>query len=315
MRTVTQKHLAKRLGLSQSTVSLALRGSGEIARETRERVMEAAAAEGYRGDVAVSALAHRRWSAQRGVAIGYIEQTKPIPDLHLPGVRARCTQLGVTLIQLPRPREGGGVARILDQRRLAGLLIAQGFLGDADLALETCRTRVVHCGIYADPGPGDVVAAELVSAATEAWQRVVARGYQRVAVVVVDQPGIVSEHMITGGLLAFAHITRDPRLLPCVLPAYDKRMAASRVRELGADAVIAYSDDLVSLLDPPLPLASLIVPTEQIGRVAGMVLPYDAIGASAVDLLCGALRSPPGFPCGRRLHLIGMTWHDGASLR
>ncbi len=315
MSTVTQKHLAEQLGLSQSTISLALRGSGEIAVQTRTRVLEAASAVGYRGDAAVSALARRRWSAPRGVSIGYIEQSEPIPDLHLPGVRARCAELGVTLVQLPRPLQPGGLSRILQERRLAGLLIAQAFIGDASLALETCSTRLVHCGIYADPGPGDVVASELVFAAAEAWRRVVAKGYRRVAVVVVDQPGVISEQMITGGLLAFAHAMGDPRLVPCVLPAFDRTLAAARIREIGADAVVAYSEDLLTQLDPQLPFASLVVASGQIGRIAGMVIPYDAIGASAVDLLCGALRHPPGVPSGRRWHLLGMTWHDGSSLK
>ena len=52
--------VAARVGVSSATVSLVLRGVAGPSAETRDRVLEAAAALGYRPDRTASLLARRR---------------------------------------------------------------------------------------------------------------------------------------------------------------------------------------------------------------------------------------------------------------
>ncbi len=56
----TQHHLARDLGLSQATVSMALAGNPKVAKAPIERVREAAKARGHRRDPALRALARYR---------------------------------------------------------------------------------------------------------------------------------------------------------------------------------------------------------------------------------------------------------------
>jgi hypothetical protein len=62
-----------------------------------------------------------------------------------------------------------------------------------------------------------------------------------------------------------------------------------------------------------LPFAALACDEHRVA--AGMAVPYEAIGAEAVDLLVGKLRHGSiGRPAGRRIHLVEMPWQDGDSL-
>ena len=64
---ITQRDIAKALGLSQATISLALSGRGKISDDLRERIRGYAEKHGYRMDPALSALAaYRRGKRQPG---------------------------------------------------------------------------------------------------------------------------------------------------------------------------------------------------------------------------------------------------------
>ncbi|PTY03369.1 LacI family transcriptional regulator [Verrucomicrobia bacterium LW23] len=75
-----QRELAKRLGMSQSTVSLALRGSPLIAQATRERVRAAAAAMGYAPHPMVASLMERIRTARAVKDAGCIAILVDFPD-------------------------------------------------------------------------------------------------------------------------------------------------------------------------------------------------------------------------------------------
>ena len=61
---VTLKDIAKNLGISHSTVSLALNNSPKVARATREKILETAKKMGYRASPYVSALMAARRKGQ-----------------------------------------------------------------------------------------------------------------------------------------------------------------------------------------------------------------------------------------------------------
>jgi LacI family transcriptional regulator len=78
MRSITQKELARHLGLSQATVSRALSNDHQITRETRERVREAAEKLGYRPSVALASFhSKEHWTNRelRGAPIAVLFHT------------------------------------------------------------------------------------------------------------------------------------------------------------------------------------------------------------------------------------------------
>src|SRR5881398_3589545 len=59
-RRITMRDIAQRLGIDQSTVSLALRDHPRISEALRRKVRDAAGEMGYQPDAMLSALAHYR---------------------------------------------------------------------------------------------------------------------------------------------------------------------------------------------------------------------------------------------------------------
>ena len=64
MPLVTTYDIAKASGVSQSTVSRALRGDERIRSEVRAKVVKMAEELGYRRDPVLSALSLKRWAGQ-----------------------------------------------------------------------------------------------------------------------------------------------------------------------------------------------------------------------------------------------------------
>jgi len=63
---ISVREIAKQLGLSHATVSMALRGNTRVAAATREEVRRYAESIGYRPDPMLGALAHYRQSKAGG---------------------------------------------------------------------------------------------------------------------------------------------------------------------------------------------------------------------------------------------------------
>lgn len=90
--SISLRGLASQLGLAPSTISVALRPGGRIAEKTRQRVLEAAEALGYRPDPVLSALSRRKHGTVHGLqtvavlvpAVGSADGIAPATRVHHP---------------------------------------------------------------------------------------------------------------------------------------------------------------------------------------------------------------------------------------
>lgn len=315
----TQRNLARRLGLTQSAVSQALKGSRRISSATRERVAAEARALGYLPDPALSALARRRWSRPRRAVIAWLGSHVEGRDRYLEAATATCRDLGLDLWFLPRGPEGdGGWMRALDRRRVAGVIVGQTTLLDRPRRLAWDRLRAVHCGLIVPPESGNVVCPDLPAAVPEAWRRVSALGHRRVAAILFADPRARSEQLLAGALLALARDVGDERRLRVWIgPRRGQAQAIAWLRSQPCDAVLGYDPDLADALRQAgvrRPYAAMVTLPDR-PDVAGMELPFAAVAETSVRLLADRLRDPPGPPPQRRTHLIEMRWRDGASAR
>lgn len=96
---VTSVDLARQLGLSQTTVSRALRGHPSVTEKTRRRVIDAAQALGYRPDAAARMLVTRRAKALGVVVADLRSPLYPCGDRGDPGAVG-----GARLSDGPHPR-------------------------------------------------------------------------------------------------------------------------------------------------------------------------------------------------------------------
>jgi LacI family transcriptional regulator len=185
---VTLQDLADHLNLSRAAVSLALRGAGRIAPETRERVRQAARELGYHPDPLLSAFSRRRQqSAAPGSVLALI--TRNPVNFAQQHLEQSARRLGYRLENFAWNSHSSesALVRVLQSRGLAGVLFPE----TADpLSLTNSlwsRFRGVYCGPYPEGGeencPFDVVRHNPFDAMTLAWRKAINCGAKRVGLL------------------------------------------------------------------------------------------------------------------------------------
>lgn len=193
-RRVTLKDIAKELGVSHVTVSMALRNSPRVAEATKERVKAKAEDMGYTPDPMLSALAHyRRTSTRQPIqsSLAWINLW-PDPkklrsyrqfDLYWKGAFETATELGYrleefALNEIPIDK----VISILKARNVPGMLIPPPtYPVPFDLSSAPWNNySVIQFGINGDlPAFHSVTSDQLVNGEM-AFDRIRAKGYKRI---------------------------------------------------------------------------------------------------------------------------------------
>ncbi|MGE2833253.1 LacI family DNA-binding transcriptional regulator [Mycobacterium sp. SMC-4] len=122
----TSHDVAKLAGVSQSTVSRALRGVPGIAPETVARVREAARTLAYVPSEAGRTLSTRQ---ARSIGVFTAELTNPFYPALVEPVRARLAELGYRTILLTEPDDAAGAVESLPHGVVDGVIIATAHLG------------------------------------------------------------------------------------------------------------------------------------------------------------------------------------------
>ncbi|MYR94778.1 MULTISPECIES: LacI family DNA-binding transcriptional regulator [unclassified Streptomyces] len=180
-RTVTLLDVARAAGVSKSTVSDALQGSGRVAEATRDRVRAVAEELGYRPNSAARRL--RRSSTG---AIGlHLPQTATRLDYYMNlafGAVARAQEEGFDVVLLaPEGAAGGPVASRVD-----GLLVIDPEVGDSAVpGLLDAGVPVVTGERYLGPSaaPTGAVVCDNAASLTALLDHVTERGARRPAVL------------------------------------------------------------------------------------------------------------------------------------
>ncbi|MFD7760121.1 LacI family DNA-binding transcriptional regulator [Streptomyces microflavus] len=183
-RTVTLLDVARVAGVSKSTVSDALQGSGRVAEATRERVRAVAEELGYRPNSAARRL--RRSSTG---AIGlHLPQTATRLDYYMNlafGAVARAQEEGLDVVLLaPAGVAGGESGRVAS--RVDGLLVIDPEVGDSAVpGLLDAGVPVVTGERYLGPAaaPSGAVICDNAASLTALLDHVTERGARHPAVL------------------------------------------------------------------------------------------------------------------------------------
>ncbi|MET7501118.1 LacI family DNA-binding transcriptional regulator [Streptomyces microflavus] len=183
-RTVTLLDVARAAGVSKSTVSDALQGSGRVAEATRERVRAVAEQLGYRPNSAARRL--RRSSTG---AIGlHLPQTATRLDYYMNlafGAVARAQEEGLDVVLLaPAGVAGGASGRVAS--RVDGLLVIDPEVGDSAVpGLLDAGVPVVTGERYLGPAaaPSGAVICDNAASLTALLDHVTERGARHPAVL------------------------------------------------------------------------------------------------------------------------------------
>lgn len=310
---ITQRDLAKQLGLTQAAVSMALRGSGRISAATRERVRETAQRLGWQGDPSLSALSRRRWAEAAG-PIAYLGTRVAEDDVRFDrywlALRTIAREQGLRLHHIDHRWRGDAATLAAELRRLGvvhGVLVGQDNRGLTPWQLDWERYSVVHCGLYAMPGPGDVVCADLLAAPAEAVAHLAE--YGRIAAIMPLTPRSLSEQMLLAALQGLAHA--GALTLWTGAPA-DLDQAVAWLHTQHAGVVLGYGDTMADQLQRRgvrLPIASLAINEHRTHR--GACIPYIAIAHRALAVLHDKVAAgQQGIGTGRSIHLVPMPWRN-----
>ena len=293
-RRPTSFDIAARAGVSQPTVSRALRGSPTVSAATRLRVMEAAAALNYTVDKNASSL--RRQSSHT-LALLFFEDPTPDDTLINPfflsmlgSITRTCAERGYDLLISFQQLSTNWHVAYEDSRKADGIIL----LGYGDYldyrprleALVRQHTHFVRWGSVGDGQLGATVGSDNKQGGELATAHLLARGRLRIAFLGTPGPGAPEMLERWRGYRA-AHaaveIAVDPALQIDAITTEAAGMAAARAL-LGAqhdfDAIFAASDLIAVGAMRALAEAGRRVPDE----VA--VVGFD-------DLPAASLASPP----------------------
>lgn len=332
------KALAAEAGVSQSTVSLALRDDPRLRPETRSRIQALARKRGYRPDPVLSALvAYRSRTRAPGDygKIGILHDWDQLDRLPLSfrqqidGMSERAETLGYqTELFRVHPAEDRSLrlSRMLFSRGIRGIILAS--LRMPALLMDWKHFSAVVVGEYFSRPQLNHVGNHHASVLTTTYQELRKLGYRRIGFC----NSIVSEerkhHLYLGAYLKCLYLDGiEPSRSPPFL--YDSAGDWSPLPWLdqyGFDAVMSLVPSVfmeklngsVYTVPDRLGVAGYAIPLDaHPAPIAGCALDYHRIGAAAVDLLQTMLhRSQRGVPAENEHYdlLIRGQWREGASV-
>jgi DNA-binding LacI/PurR family transcriptional regulator len=337
---ITQNELAKALGLTQATVSLALRGDPRISETRRKQIQDAAREMGYQPNPTAVNLAHfKRNSTLKPVQaalawLNFYPDPKQLRsrgefERYWQGATATAGKFGYHLDEFACANMAvNRLGSVLLARGINGILLPPhgGLLkewGDKWGDFHWERFSVVRFGRSIDNPATHVVTADQVSNMMLAFEETHRRGYERIGFVA--EPASKKWYLFEAGYLMAQQRVEARQRLPIFRVAEGEPVAsqpalARWLKKEKPDAVIT----TISSTREMLKKAGCRVP-EDIGVAAMSVLDGNAdagiyqnseeIGRAAVLLLISMIHDNDcGVPALHREILLPGKWVDGSSL-
>lgn len=336
--------IAKRLGLSKTAVSMALRDHHRISSERRRQIKRVAKEMGFVPDPFLSALAaHRRQrvSAKAQGVLAWINHwTNPKKlrqfnefDLYWKGASETAGKFGYRIDEIrweldcsPKRLE-----KILLARGIEGVLIPphRELLNWEDF--DWNKFSVVRFGLSVPSPDSNLVTSDVFRAIVMAISKIHEYGYQRIGITVNEEFNQrLGGNLLSGFYYAQKLLNLKPSLPP-LLTFLKDRTASELTRQKAAlhswlkrnkpDAVLTSDIELAGMLDDlgyRVPRDIAVAGTTVVdipGVDAGVDQHAEAIGRTAVETLLKQMNvhehGEPRYPC--RI-LIESRWKDGNSL-
>ena len=334
---VTLRDIASRVGLSVSTVSLALRNEGTVSKKTCHHVQEVAKEMGYLANPMLAMLASQRFrGGGRVKPTSFVYLTQSVPNsegtlpskIHYSGFEMEGRSLGyhVRHQHLSDPRSARQVGDSFYRSGVAGLAFGLNTFQDDypwdELGLD--RFALVACGFHSLVGRVPLVKHDAFMAAQVAWKKVYDRGYRRIGAVLFSHAKPVPDDV-----LRFAAVTEacSAANLPFTVPIFkgghdDREGVVAWFERYRPDAVIGFHRgvyywirDLVERSGAQCAFVDMQCGSVTDDFFAGVDERVHEIGVYAARLLDQAIRHHErGYVKDPPSMVINPMWHDGPSL-
>lgn len=307
---ITLRDIARRTGVSVTTVSMAMRGNPKIPSGTRTRIGDAARAMGYQFDPMLAALSARRWSRKpthAGTTLAVLADGHVEGDT---GMREYAASRGYSLevFQIRDYRDPRRLADVLYSRGILGVIVAQIFKPGFCAAFDWSRFIAVGCSEGYERPPVHLVMPNHFKAVQEVWDRAWAVGHRRIGLALLNMPLAIDYHERCAAFLERQRRVAESERVPiCLLEPLliedDQEAHARVVRKMGdwihdtkLDAVLGFNSYFYWLLRDAERQARKktafydlwIAETPILNP--GMYLPHSEIGRRAVEFLDSLIR-------------------------
>lgn len=334
----TIRDLAARLGVSHTTVSLALRNHASISPETRRRVQAMAQEMGYRSNILVSALlsqVRRGKLGNRGEVIAVLTAL-PIEEwLQLPSVQVgmaeaheRARRLGLRIETFcigTRGEWSAQVEQVLEHRGYRALLLPPMPTDLPRVAIDWRRFATVALGYsFSQVEPQRVANAHFNGMVT-CYQELRKRGCRRIGLVLRRDDDVRARHYWLSGFMGAPLLYGGAALRPLLTGMeMDRAEFHAWFDRWRPDAIISMSRDLLPqwmaereiAVPGQVSYACLDVLNGATRPMAGIRQSWGEIYATGVELLAGLLsRNEIGLPAMPKVTLIDGAWCEGPTVR
>ncbi len=331
--------VADAVGVHLSTVSLALRNDARLPLATRQRIQAVAQKLGYAPNPLVSLLmsrVRRRNAGYRGT-LGYVhtvprETPKLAGQVHrnfVTGARNRAMDLGYNLDEFfltTDPASGKQLARMLDARSIVGLVIEHvpgPLCPGRRLPFDVTPFASASLGVPLASPPLHYVANDQYMRAVVAARELLALGYRRLGLVVVDAFDSAMAHRCSAGFWAVQEYIEGVERVPiCRIKGADEASFRAWLKRHAPDAILATnraSLDWVAAAGRRVPDDIGWVHLDWLPdykRLAGVYGNSEHTGAAAVELVVSQLhRGESGPPTHAMNYLVSGSWMAGKTIR
>lgn len=333
---VTMRTLAEQLGVTKTTVSLALRGHSSISKATRDRVHKLAQELNYRPDPAIAAIAAHRWSRespQRHRVIAFLSYRDPRlanPGLaYLPAARERAKEYGYKLerFYLDDYPSAEAVTRVLYSRGIRGIVVPPLHNPNSKRAmhLEWSKFTAVCCGIGRVRPSLHTVTSDVFATTRHVWETVAQAGHTRIgAALYCHQPKAEDDwHRIgaTTAAIRFLDLRESAAIPIHTAEIRDEPALIAWYEQYRPEVVIGFNHSIGEALERhglrlPQDLQFICLNTPPREKWSGITHHHDEMGRTSIDLLNNEMRSNHwGLPATPNITLIQTEWNRGETFQ
>lgn len=333
-KRITIRDIALRMGLHHTTVSMALRNSPLLKKETKEKIQAEAVKMGYKPDPMLTALTAYRQSKRQTsfhAVLAWInnwpnrEALLAVPTYrnYYNGASARASRLGYTLQEFwlhEKDMNSAKLQRILRARNIGGLLIAPQPESKVNIGIDFQNFSAVAFGYSTQPLTLHIVTNHHSQTLDILLQKLVELGYRRPGYCIPPSSDIGGNYIWISRLLylysKYPELTQIPRAT-----SLEKGALKNWIDEYKPDVLIGFSN-LISTVEElgyrvpqDLGVASVAIDIDD-PRVSGANENDLLIGEIAVDVLVGMIhRGERGTPKVPIRTLVDSSWFTGGTLR
>jgi DNA-binding LacI/PurR family transcriptional regulator len=339
MRPVTQKDIASKLGMDDSTVSLALRNSDKISQATRDLVHKAAKDMGYSLNATAANLSKFRSNvseAPKTTALAWLNCWKK-PDAlysfeefaqYWEGATDTAARLGYRLEEF---QVGGDFhikrfQEIIESRGIKGILIPPhgGIKIDPQKQFDWQKFSIVRFGRSIEYPAAHMASADQYGNMILAYERAIELGYQRIGMINVGRSHHTWINFDTGYLKAQQKLKMDERIPIYYDTPHDKASNLVEfkkwLKKYQPEAIISATGGVAKLVKAAglkpgsdIGLATMTVLDTSID--AGIIQNSYEIGHVAARSLISQIQDHEfGPPALHHQIMVPGTWVDGESL-